>query len=181
MRIRQIKPGYWLDKELRRGLSAAAREFYIGLWCLADDDGWLCWDVEVIGAELYPYGIDPDGSLFTSDLVAAREEAVTTWARQLMAMGDRPHLVIHDCGHAQVPNLGAHQHVGGRPVYTVRDAHARGCSRMRADARPGRVGKGRVEVGKGSNPAAASDGAAVSLRESLLAAGMKPEIAGKAS
>ena len=50
MRIRQIKPGWWLDKELRRGLSADAREFFIGLWMLADDDG------------MAPVGRDPHSS-----------------------------------------------------------------------------------------------------------------------
>ena len=39
MRIRQIKPSWWLDKDLQTRLSADAREFYIGLWMLADDAG----------------------------------------------------------------------------------------------------------------------------------------------
>ena len=54
-RIRQIKPSWFLDKDLRRGTTADAREFYIGLWMLADDAGYLEWDPERIGAELYPF------------------------------------------------------------------------------------------------------------------------------
>ncbi len=157
MRIRQIKPGWWLDKELRRGLSADAREFYIGLWMLADDAGWLDWDLERIGAELYPYGVLA-GGLFTPDPIEAREASVETWARQLEALSpEDPHLVIHDCGHALLPKLATHQRVGGRPVFTMRDAHARGCARMRADARPVTVGNGRERNG---TPAPSPDGGA---------------------
>jgi len=121
--------------------------------------------------------------------IEAREEAVTTWAAQLVALcpGD-PHLVIHDCGHARVPKLEAHQHVGGRPVYTVRDAHARGCARHAQDARPGRVGNGRERYGTVAAPPAPEGAAPLganpargSLGESLIANGMKPEIVGRVS
>ena len=151
MRIRQIKPGWWLDKELRRGLSADAREFFIGLWMLADDAGWLQWDVTRIAAELYPFGVDVDGGLFATDPIEAREAAVATWTAQLVALPGRPHLVILGCGHARIPNLTEHQRVGGRPVHTMRDAHARGCATMRDDARRGRVGNGKGTVGNGSD------------------------------
>ena len=147
MRIRQIKPSWWLDKDLRTRLDADAREFYIGLWMLADDAGWLKWDVTTIAAELYPFGVN-GGGLFGADPFAERERAVADWAAALMALDAKaPHLVIHDCGHARVPKIVDHQRFGGRPVYTVRDAHARGCARPRADARPGRVGNGRERNG----------------------------------
>ncbi len=144
MRIRQIKPEWWLDKQLRRGTTAEQREVYVGLWMIADDDGWLTWDVERIAAELFPF-----------DSPARRERLVRVAAERLQALDpDDPHLVLLDCGHARVPKLVRHQRFGGRPVYTVRDAHARGCAPMRADARessqmpqdarPGRVGNGRV-------------------------------------
>src|SRR5512139_1366323 len=122
MRIRQIKPSWWLDKELRRHLSAEAREFYIGLWMLADDAGWLDWDITRIAAELYPYGVN-GGGLFDGDPIESREGAVHDYATALAALqpGD-PHLVIHACGHACVPKIVAHQRFGGRPVYGVRDA-----------------------------------------------------------
>ena len=140
MRIRQIKPTYWLDKDLQTRMRADAREFYIGLWMLADDAGWLEWDVTRVGAELYPYRSS-----------AARERFVATAAAALQALCPAdPHLVIEDCGHARVPKIVEHQKFGGRPVYTVRDAHARGCARMRADARPGRVGDGRERNGIGT-------------------------------
>lgn len=178
MRIRQIKPGWWLDKELRRGLSADAREFYQGLWMLADDAGWLDWDLERIGAELYPYGVIV-GGLLTPDPIEAREDAVATWAKQLAALSpDDPHLVILACGHARVPKLTKHQRVGGRPVYTVREVHARDCARMRADARGGTVGNGRERNGTPTPPP--DGGAGVGLKgrlgslEDILAAGKAP-------
>jgi len=143
VRIRQIKPAWWLDKDLRLRLTADAREFYIGLWQLADDGGYLEWDVVRIAAELYPYGTGGSG-LFDADVITQREAAVAAWAKQLLELdaGD-PHLVIYDCGHARVPKMPGHQKLGGRPVYTVREAHARQCAPMRANAPAGKVGKGR--------------------------------------
>lgn len=143
MRIRQIKPSYWSDSALQLHLDAATREFYVGLWMLADDAGWLDWDVPAIGKELY--GFQP---------VHRREKAIERMAEALAALDARhPHLIILDCGHAQVPKIVAHQRFGGRPVYSVRDVHARDCSRLRDDARdcaplPHTVGNGRVGNGR---------------------------------
>lgn len=125
MRIRQIKPDYWLDKTLQRRLTAEQREVYVGLWMLADDAGWLVWDVETIAAQLRPY-----------DAPARRERLVTSAAERLRTIDPQdPHLLVLDCGHARVPKLVRHQRFGGRPVFTVRDAHARDCAQMRADDR----------------------------------------------
>ena len=177
MRIRQIKPAYWLDKALHVELTAAQREFYIGLWMLADDGGWLEWDVTRIGAELYPYR-----------QVARRERDVVKASAALAALApDDPHLLIHDCGHAQVPKLVDHQRFGGRPVLSVRDTHQRTCARMRADARPGRVLVGNGKVGNGrviSAPEArdSQDDETTAFGERLAAAGgVHPIISGKAS
>ena len=154
MRIRQIKPSWWLDKDLRTRLDANAREFYIGLWMLADDDGWLDWDVTRIAAELYPYGVN-GASLFAHDPIEAREQAVADWAQALVALcPNSPHLVILDCGHARVPKIVLHQRFGGRAVYTVKDAHARACARLRADAPGGTVGNGIGTVGGGARDGA---------------------------
>lgn len=135
MRIRQIKPSWWLDRDLRTHLSADAREFYIGLWMVADDGGWLDWDVTRIAAELYPYGTNGAG-LFDADPFVKREQDVAAWSALLAGLCPaRPHLVIYPCGHAQVPKIADHQRFGGRPVYTVGRAHARDCARTPPDAR----------------------------------------------
>lgn len=112
-RIRQIKPSWFLDKELRRGTTADARELYVGLWMLADDAGYLTWDIERIAAELYPY-----------DGVSRRERLVTTWAASLETLNAKdPHLIVYSCGHARVPKMPAHQRIAGKQSLGVRDAH----------------------------------------------------------
>lgn len=116
-RIRQIKPSWFLDKELRRGTSADEREFYIGLWMLADDEGYLEWDEERIAAELYPY-----------DSFRKRERNVARWADTLERLNaDAPHLVVYTCGHARVPKMKAHQRIAGKQATGVRRKHDEEC------------------------------------------------------
>ncbi len=55
MRGRYLMREYWSDSDLFLRLSADEREMYQGLWMLADDAGWLPWDVAGIGAALYRY------------------------------------------------------------------------------------------------------------------------------
>jgi hypothetical protein len=40
VRIRQVKPAFWADSRLAE-LPERTRLFYIGLWMIADDAGWL--------------------------------------------------------------------------------------------------------------------------------------------
>jgi hypothetical protein len=164
MRIRQIKPAYWTDARLAR-LPAATREFYIGLWMLADDAGWLAWDTEEVAVMLYPYKAP-----------GRRANAVEKMVAALKAQG---HVLQHDCGHLLIPHLTEHQRFGGRPVYTVRDAHARRCARPIADARHGRVGNGRV--GNGSAPAREVETTeeTTTFGEAMAAAGVKAEVVGR--
>lgn len=145
VRIRQIKPDYWLDRDLHTRLTPAQREFYIALWMLADDAGYLVWDLPTIAAQVYPWRSRK-----------RREADASTYVAALKALDtDDPHLVVFDCGHALVPKLVRHQKFGGRPVYTHRDSHlradARDCARVRADAPHGigRVGEGNGKVGGG--------------------------------
>lgn len=141
-RIRQIKPSWWLDKELHTRLTADVREFYIGLWQLADDAGWFEWDAVRIGAELYPYS----GT-------AKRERNVATWTIALEKLQpEAPHLVRYTCGHAVVPKMPDHQRIAGKQTFTNRDKHreCRGVSRCEpksATDSPGRVGNGRESNG----------------------------------
>ena len=173
-RIRQIKPSWFLDKTLRRGTNADTREFYIGLWMLADDAGYLVWDEERIAAELYPYDTDK-----------RRERNVIKWAEALMSLEPvDPHLIVWDCGHARVPKMPGHQRIAGTMTFTVKRIHAGdqgnpppdACRRARSrtslhvateseslDVATGSHGIGRVgngkerNVGNGSAPAGASE------------------------
>ena len=49
-----MRPEFFTDPVTGR-LRPEAQLAYIGLWCVADDAGWLDWDVPQIGALLYPY------------------------------------------------------------------------------------------------------------------------------
>lgn len=137
MRIRQIKPDFWKDAKMA-DLSEGARLFYVGTWQLCDDAGWMRWDVPNIAAELYPF----EGR-------SARERRVTRHAESLAKLG---RLHVHDCGHAQVPKMPAHQHLAGttRKVLTIATEHVK-CgvpATPRDDPRPpASVGIGSVREG----------------------------------
>jgi hypothetical protein len=133
MRIRQIKPAFWTDKVMA-GLPFRTRLVYVGLWQLADDAGWLLWDVSQAGAELLPF-----------ESARARERWLSQDMDRLVTSG---RLVSYSCGHVAIPTLSEHQRFGGRPVFTIRDAHARGCARVSADAHNGR--ERNVKVGNGN-------------------------------
>jgi hypothetical protein len=143
MRIRQVKPSWWLDKTLRKALSADEREFYIGLWMQADDAGWFVWDIERVAAELYPY-----------TGVSHRERNVAKWAAHLVAVQpDSPHLELWSCGHAQVPKMAGHQRITGKQTVSIKEKHmaCRDAVRLSEplpdDVSPGRVGN---TVGNGT-------------------------------
>lgn len=55
MRGRYLMREYWEDSDLFLRLGADEREFYQGLWMLADDAGWLPRDVPAIAASLYRF------------------------------------------------------------------------------------------------------------------------------
>lgn len=115
MRVRMIRPAYWTDVDLQTRLTADVREFYIGLWMEADDAGYIAWDVDRIGADLYPFR--PLG-----------------WRRShlpkyLELLGC--HVVILDCGqHVVVPTLTKHQ-APPKPSFQNQRAHDK-CVRQMA-------------------------------------------------
>lgn len=55
MRGRYLMREYWSDSDLFMKLDSDVRELYVGLWMLADDDGWMPRDVPAIAAALYRY------------------------------------------------------------------------------------------------------------------------------
>ena len=111
MRIRQIKPSYWDDTRLHHtpGIGAEVREFYIGTWQLADDIGWLAWDVSAIAKQLYGW-----------QSVTRRERNVREWGARLAGIG---RLTIYECGHAYIPTLSKHQRIGGTKTEGVAKEH----------------------------------------------------------
>ena len=137
MRIRQIKPEFFRDREMA-ALTADQREFYVALWMEADDSGFLRWDVAQIAADIYPFR----GT-------ARRERQVREWGAMLDELGK---ILRWECGHAFLPNMARHQRFSGqtRQVHTFKNEHAakcpaetRGSPPIPADPRP--VGNGSVE------------------------------------
>lgn len=114
MRIRQIKPAFWADGRMAE-LPESTRLFYVGLWMIADDAGWFRWDAVEVARDLYGY----EGR-------ARRERRTTGMFDQLVAIG---RIVLHECGHAEVPKLGDHQHLAGpaKQVRTAFNEHLRAC------------------------------------------------------
>lgn len=131
MRIRQVRPEFFTDP-VTAHLSPLAQITYIGLWCVADDAGWLTWDVPQIGALLSPYRS-----------VRVREQAIERAAGELMNVG---RLVLHECGCAHIPTLETHQKIGGNKSFTARDRH-RVHTRSDKSARNVTVGNGRERNG----------------------------------
>lgn len=108
MRIRQVRPEFWSDA-LVAAMPPAVRLFYIGLWCVADDYGWLRWNEAEIAAQLFPYAA-PKRRLID----------VHAWTETLTETG---RLVRFRCGCAQIPTLMRHQVNGGKKSGTYRDKH----------------------------------------------------------
>jgi hypothetical protein len=138
MRIRQVKPAFWTDSTIA-GLPPAVRLFYIGLWMLADDAGYLRFDTPQIANELYGY-----------ESRKKREREVDAFANSLIEEG---RVVLYGCGHAFIPHLTDHQRLSGEThrVVSVKREHE-GCTRSPASPRtsplvPDTVRNGRGTVG----------------------------------
>lgn len=125
MRIRQIKPEFWKDAKMS-DLTEGARLFFIGTWSLADDSGWLRWSIPEMAAELYPF-----------ESRGVRERRVTKYGAALAAIG---RLHLHECGHAEIPKMPAHQHLAGttRRVTTIYAEHAL-CAQSATPRKPPRL------------------------------------------
>lgn len=165
MRIRQVRPEFWTDDKLSQ-LPDPVRLFYIGLWCVADDAGWLRFAPATLGALLYPYK-RPE----------SREKLIIGWAQQLVDSG-RLHIEPDNC--AVIPTLAKHQRVAGNQSFTVRDAHrahlqalaSQSSGRSLQVATRSPVESSRVEQREEGEEKGSDEG----LQAALLAAGVKPEL-----
>lgn len=135
-----MRAEFWTD-EILAGLPDAGRLFYIGLWMVADDEGWLRFDRARIGALLYPYR--PKGR---------RERDIDRWTDDLVTLG---RVILHDCGCAVIPTLRKHQVIGGKRSRVELDRHDRE-HRVRIvpevpDSPDNRAGNGRERNGTVGN------------------------------
>jgi hypothetical protein len=177
MRIRQIKPDFWSDEELSV-LPYSVRLFYIGLWCLADDAGYLEWRPAKVGQALFGY-----------ETRHSRERHVEEWATVLVESGHLQMLPCHQC--ALVPTLARHQRIGGTKSYAYRDRHRTHVADESIDVRTspdksvsnGRVGNGRERNVTVDGPVDETEfqrkvprPVLVPGREAMTAAGLDPKV-----
>ena len=139
MRIRQVRPEFFTDAVVSR-LPVDVRLTYIGLWCAADDAGWLVWDVDQVAAQLYPY-----------ESVQVRTRRVEKAGGALVGAG---RMALPGCGCAFIPKLSEHQRIGGNKSFTVRDKHPVHTS---LDKSARNVTLGNVRVGNGNAGASANE------------------------
>jgi len=163
VRVRMIRPAYWTDADLHTRLTADQREFYIGLWMLSDDGGYVAWDVDRVGAELYPYRSP-----------GWRRRHLTDWVEKLGR-----HVKVLDCGkHLLIPNLPRYQSPP-KPSYPNQRQH----EKCHADgASGGHVGPSGTSTGREGNrregnrrepDGAAPVGAPSEFAEKMAALGVK--------
>jgi hypothetical protein len=114
MRTRLIRPEFWSDTTMAK-LAPEVRLTYMGLWCLADDAGYLEWDAEQLAGELYRH-----------ENPAERLERVSVELEVLLEAG---RVRLLGCGrHALVPTIPDYRIRGGEQLYTVKKRHDRRCS-----------------------------------------------------
>jgi hypothetical protein len=134
MRIRQVRPEFFTDPLTAR-LSIGTRLIYIGLWCVADDAGWLRWDLSQLAVLILPY-----------ESVHRREDHIAK-ARDELVTASRIELL--DCGCAVIPTLPRHQRINGTKAYTCRDWHDKHCVALVPDVSGNSRTRSPVTVGNG--------------------------------
>jgi hypothetical protein len=143
MRIRQVKPEFWSDSDMA-ALPYAVRLVYIGLWCVADDAGYIDWRPDRIAHDLLGY-----------ESAKVRVRHLTDWSKQLVDTG---HLQILGCGCALIPTLAKHQRVTGKQNFRYREAHGKHLSLTgKQSIAPERNGSGTVGNVDGTVGPVASD------------------------
>lgn len=113
MRTRLLRPEFWSDARMA-DLDEGTRLAYMGLWCLADDDGYLDWDLRSMAADLDRYTAP-----------RARENRLAKRLATLVAAG---RVVVLECGrHGLVPTLPEYRVKGGNQSTRTHQVHTREC------------------------------------------------------
>jgi hypothetical protein len=68
MRARNIKPGFFIDSKIGK-LSGNEKILYIGLWCIADKEGFFKNEPEEIKVQIFPYETKIDIKKMLSNLI----------------------------------------------------------------------------------------------------------------
>jgi len=127
MRGRYLMREYWSDSDLFLRLDAAQRELYIGLWMLADDEGWMPRDVPAIAAALFRY-----------EDRAPREAGVRLG---LARLGDLGKVKSHRCGCLFLPAVGRYPRAGKKSVehLMAHRFHSKPTNGIQTDLKPSPV------------------------------------------
>jgi len=128
MRGRYLMREYWSDSDLFLKLSAEEREFYVGLWTLADDEGWMPRDIPEIA-----------GHLLRFEDRGPREEKTRLVLRRLTDIGKLRSL---RCGCIYLAAVAKYPRAGKRSSEHAQAhrAHSNGFEPVRTDLNTGSTG-----------------------------------------
>ena len=107
-RIRTIKPEFWTDSKLARGLTRDQRLLYIGLWNQADDKGRFRASARMLLGVIFPFDEDLDTAFIEGALERMHElERVVLYEADGERFGQivrfREHQVINKPSHSSIP------------------------------------------------------------------------------
>lgn len=165
MRGRYLMREYWSDSDLFLRLDARERELYIGLWMLADDEGWLPRDIPAISSGIYHYEDRAD-----------REGFVRKGLEHLRTLGKVESLRC--CIH--LPAVERYPRAGKKSTEHAQEhrKHSKRSNRIQTDLNPSPVvtlhnpsepvvAGARPQEGRGPTP----------FKEAMEQAGLRPELA----
>lgn len=124
MRGRYLMREYWSDSDLFLRLTSDQREVYIGLWTLADDEGWMPRDVPAIAAAMFRY-----------EDRAPREIRVRDALERLRKLGK---VESHRCGCIHLPSVERYPRAGKKSSEHAIEhrMHSKGVKPDRAYSKP---------------------------------------------
>jgi len=135
-RIRTIKPEFFTSEDIV-ALTPLARVFYIALWCEADREGRFDWKPGTLKMR-YLGGDDCD---------------VNEVAKELFDAGLVVLYEVDGKRYAEIPTFKLHQVINNRESESTRPARVdHASSRVKAEGKEGREGKGKEEEGKEEAP-----------------------------
>ena len=135
-RIRTIKPEFFTSEDIV-SLTPLARVFYIALWCEADREGRFDWKPGTLKMR-YLGGDDCD---------------VNDVAQELFDAGLVVLYEVDGKRYAEIPTFKLHQVINNRESESTRPARVdHASSRVKAEGKEGREGKGKEEEGKEETP-----------------------------
>lgn len=123
-RIRTIKPEFFTSGDIVK-LSPLSRLFYVSLWCEADREGRLKWDLDTLKMRYLPAD--------NCDLAALADELI---ARELIILYE-----VDGKHYAEIPTFALHQVINNRESESVLPPRVKeACARVSGE---GKEGKGK--------------------------------------